>query len=77
MGVTSTPVISLGSGHNGFLLTLAHYSEEIEARIPQFQDRQHLPASWLVVAGVVALAGFALVQFSTRTKGDRPAENSG
>jgi len=70
------PGIVMHTCHNGFLLTLAHYSEEIEAHIPQFKDRQHLPTAWLVAAGVVALTGFALVQFSTRSKGDRAAENS-
>ncbi len=56
------PGIVMHTCHNGFLLIMAHYARQLEARFPQFQDRQHLPASWLIGAGVVAIIGFALVQ---------------
>jgi len=59
------PGIVMHTCHNGFLLIMAHYARELEARFPQFQDRQHLPSSWLIGAGVVALIGFALVQLAS------------
>lgn len=72
--------------HNGFVLTLGHFQDELKARgwnitpaegeLSSVSDAAaHLPATWLAVGAAVAVAGFLLVQLcSGRPAPASPAE---
>ncbi|MBW3596220.1 MAG: ABC transporter permease subunit [Planctomycetes bacterium] len=67
------PGILLHACHNGFLLMLAVFREELAARGWGVEETTHLPASWLAAAAVGVAAGGALVWLGFRGEA-APAE---
>jgi ABC-2 type transport system permease protein/sodium transport system permease protein len=67
------PGVALHAMHNGLLLLMARYKEELVDRGWGTAEQTHVPASWLITAGVVAGAGVLLLRWS----GKAPAEESG
>ena len=70
------PGILLHACHNGLLLMVLYYQEELVARGWGIAERSHMPASWLAVSSVVAVIGLALVWFSARAKSGDSAKMS-
>jgi ABC-2 type transport system permease protein/sodium transport system permease protein len=64
------PGMLLHACHNGFLMTVAYYRDEIMARGWGLQEQSHLPALWLAAAGIATAVGLALVALA------RPRETS-
>jgi ABC-2 type transport system permease protein/sodium transport system permease protein len=62
------PGILLHACHNGLLLMILYYQEQLVARGWGIEERDHMPVSWLCASSVVAVIGLALVWFSTRAK---------
>jgi sodium transport system permease protein len=54
--------------HNGLLLMLAYYRDQLMDRGWGLQQQQHLPASWLVAAAIAVAAGGVLLFFVGRPK---------
>lgn len=63
------PGMLLHACHNGLLLMMVYYRDELAARGWGVQEQQHLPALWLGFAIAFVIAAFALLALSTR----RPA----
>ncbi|MBC8116067.1 MAG: CPBP family intramembrane metalloprotease, partial [Candidatus Saccharimonas sp.] len=47
--------------HNGFLLSLSNFTEELKALGIGVEEHQHLPALWLAIASVMVAAAFGLL----------------
>ena len=60
------PGIVIHGCHNGLLLLIAHYRDELTARGWGIEEQTHMPPQWLAGAGVAVLFGVALVFFSKR-----------
>jgi len=60
------PGMLLHACHNGLLVMMAYYRDELEARGWGFQEQQHLPALWLCTAAMLAILGVAVLMLSTR-----------
>lgn len=62
------PGMLLHATHNGLLLTIARYSEEIKARGWGIEEQEHLPALWIAVAAIgIVLASGLLIAFTRAT----------
>ncbi len=55
------PGMLLHACHNGLLLLLAYYRDELAARGWGLQEQTHMPVSWLAVAGAAVIVGLSLV----------------
>ena len=66
------PGLLLHMLHNGLLLTLSNYTEQLKALGIGVEERQHLPALWLTLAAGVAGTAFALLD--TRAHFKTPAD---
>jgi sodium transport system permease protein len=62
------PGMLLHALHNGFLLTLAHSSEHLQALGIGIEEEQHLPTRWLLISATVAVTGFGILAFCGREK---------
>ena len=60
------PGMLLHACHNGLLLTLGYYHEELTARGWGIQEQTHMPAAWLATAAVGVIVGLSLVWTSAR-----------
>jgi ABC-2 type transport system permease protein/sodium transport system permease protein len=72
------PGILLHVCHNGLLLMIAYYGDELAARGWGIDERTHLPASWLAAATVGIALGVAIIVL-TGSKADPnqlPSHNS-
>jgi len=67
------PGILLHSLHNGFLLTLSNYTEELKALGVGNYEAEHLPTTWLIVSACVATTAFGMVVF----RGQSTLEDTG
>ncbi len=65
------PGMLLHACHNGLLLTLVHYREDIIARGWGVLDQESLPWWWLVIATFLVIAGGLIILFSTTGFGSR------
>jgi ABC-2 type transport system permease protein/sodium transport system permease protein len=61
------PAILLHACHNGFLLTLAHFRDDLAAFSLGLQGQKHLPLTWLIAAAVLVAAATALLLSADRT----------
>jgi ABC-2 type transport system permease protein/sodium transport system permease protein len=61
------PGMILHAVHNGLLLSVAYYSEELQQRGIGVEEGAHLPWSWLISGILVASAGFLGLWWGTRT----------
>lgn len=59
------PGIVLHFCHNAMLEMVAKYHERLEFLSTGYDDSSHLPATWLVTAGVLVIIGLGVVRFST------------
>ncbi len=66
------PGMLLHACHNGLLLLLAYYREELAARGWGLQEQAHMPITWLVAAGAGMVIGLSLVW--TGARGGAPSE---
>ena len=64
------PGIVMHTCHNGFLLLTAYYADDLMRLFPEYQDQQHLPASWLIIAGGTATVGIVLIQLAKGKRRD-------
>jgi len=55
------PGMLLHACHNGLLLLLAYYRDELAARGWGLQEQTHMPVAWLAAAGVAVIVGLSLV----------------
>jgi sodium transport system permease protein len=55
------PGIMLHCIHNGLLLTVSNYTEQLKAWGIGSGEQEHLPASWLIGAGVLAMGAMAVL----------------
>lgn len=55
------PGMLLHGCHNGLLLLLAYYREELAARGWGLQEQAHMPIAWLAAAAVAVIVGLSLV----------------
>ncbi len=62
------PGMLLHACHNGLLLMILYYQEDLVELGWGIEQRTHMPASWLAVSSVVAIVGLVLVWFSQRAK---------
>jgi hypothetical protein len=51
------------------MLTLSTYSEQLKSLGIANYEAQHLPTSWLIVAGCISACGLGLVIFGVRRNG--------
>jgi ABC-2 type transport system permease protein/sodium transport system permease protein len=58
--------VVLHAVHNGILLSITYWQDELTARGIGIEEAAHLPATWLMLASVVALVGSAMLVMSTR-----------
>lgn len=52
--------------HNGLLITVSHFEEQLTAYGVGMSEQQHLPIRWIAAAAVPALAAFAVLILSRR-----------
>lgn len=62
------PGMLLHALHNGFLLLVAYYRDQLAARGWGLQEQSHLPPGWIVVAAVGVAVGAALVWYGGRAE---------
>jgi ABC-2 type transport system permease protein/sodium transport system permease protein len=62
------PGMLLHATHNGLLLMVAYYQDELKSRGWGVAEQSHLPASWLACAAGGIFVGVVLVLLSTRTR---------
>ena len=63
------PCMLLHALHNGLLLSVLYYGEELVARGWHIEEQSHLPASWLAASAVlVALTAGMLVAATRKTR---------
>lgn len=62
------PGMLLHATHNGLLLMVAYYQDELQARGWGVAEQSHLPAAWLACAVGGVFAGVVLVLLSTRKR---------
>lgn len=68
------PGMLLHAMHNGLLLMVAYYQDELQSRGFGVAEESHLPATWLVYAVIGVIFGSALIFFATRrTRTDQVA----
>jgi hypothetical protein len=61
--------------HNGLLLTVSSFTEQLKTLGIGASEQQHLPMSWLIVAGMVAVvAGGLLIRQGGRFPETKPAQ---
>ena len=60
------PCMLLHAVHNGLLLCVVHWREALEARGFGIHEATHLPAIWLMVAGIGILAAVVLLVVTSR-----------
>lgn len=58
------PGILFHIAHNGTLITIAHFRDELKARGWDLPEEQHLPALWLGTSAAAIVMGLALVRAS-------------
>ncbi len=68
------PGMLLHTCHNGFLLTVLYYRDELAARGWGVQEESHMPSTWLATAAVVVLVGVVFVTLVTRKSQAEKAE---
>jgi len=64
------PGMLLHACHNGLLLSVLYYKDELAARGWGIQEQEHMPATWLATAAVAAVAGVGLIWLATRRAPD-------
>ena len=62
------PGILLHATHNGLLLMVAYYQDELKSRGWGVEEQSHLPTQWLACATGGIVLGVGLVLFSTKPK---------
>jgi sodium transport system permease protein len=60
------PAMLLHSVHNGLVLAFVHWHEELAAHGFGIEESAHLPATWLLAAGIGIFAAVALMLVTTR-----------
>lgn len=60
------PGILLHATHNSLLMAIAHFRDELSGFAVGLKSQQHLPTTWLAIAGAVLLVGMGLLILSTR-----------
>lgn len=55
------PGILLHATHNSLLMALAHFRDELSGFAVGLKSQQHLPATWLAIAGAVFVVGMVLL----------------
>jgi sodium transport system permease protein len=68
------PSMVLHGTHNGLLGLAIYYLPELRSRGWGIEERSHLPASWLVAAGVGVLVGWSCIHFGARRREPNPVE---
>jgi len=58
---SAVPGMLLHACHNGLLLTLGYYRDELSARGWGVQEQAHMPAAWLAAAALGVIVGLSLV----------------
>ena len=62
------PGMLLHAWHNGLLLMVAYYQDELQSRGWGVAEQSHLPAAWLASAAAGGVVGIVLILKSTRTR---------
>lgn len=62
------PGMLLHATHNGLLLMVAYYQDELQSRGWGVAEQSHLPAAWLGTAALGFVIGAGLILLSTRSK---------
>ncbi|MEX2318025.1 MAG: CPBP family glutamic-type intramembrane protease, partial [Pirellulales bacterium] len=62
------PSILLHAIHNGFLLSIMYWQDELQARGIGVEDAIHLPLAWLAAAALAVFAGALLLVAATRRR---------
>ncbi|MEP3481156.1 MAG: CPBP family glutamic-type intramembrane protease [Fuerstiella sp.] len=78
------PGILLHAAHNSLLMTIAHFRDELSGFAVGLQSQQHLPTTWLAIAGAVFVVGIGLLITATAESSinnqtinqDRPTEQT-
>ncbi len=60
------PCMLLHAVHNGLILCVVHWRDDLAARGFGFEEAAHLPTSWLMVGGIGIVAAVALMIFATQ-----------
>jgi sodium transport system permease protein len=71
------PGIALHMTHNGLLMAMARWRDEVRKLGFDSESESHLPAQILLVAAVIAAVGLALVFLSKRQKTKKPLTTDG
>jgi ABC-2 type transport system permease protein/sodium transport system permease protein len=66
------PGMVLHGCHNGLLLMIAYYRDELAARGWGLQEQAHLPAGWLAVSALVVLVALGLLELLGRRRPRAP-----
>lgn len=64
------PGMLLHAGHNGLLLTVLYFRDELAAKGWGVQEQDHMPPGWLAAAAAAAVVAIVLVMFATRRTTD-------
>ena len=59
------PGILLHAAHNSLLMAIAHFRDELSGFAVGLQSQQHLPNTWLAIAGTTFVVGMVLLMTST------------
>jgi ABC-2 type transport system permease protein/sodium transport system permease protein len=74
---SAVPGMLLHACHNGLLLTLGYYRDELSARGWGVQEQAHMPAAWLATAAIGVIAGLSLVWKKPKPAGRSEARAEG
>jgi ABC-2 type transport system permease protein/sodium transport system permease protein len=62
------PGMLLHALHNGLLLSMGYYKDQLERLGILVEEQQHLPTEWLIGGGLALATGMLLIWLSTRPK---------
>jgi ABC-2 type transport system permease protein/sodium transport system permease protein len=54
--------------HNGLLLCMSHYEDQLKTWNGLGENTEHLPATWLVAGGLALVAGLVMVKWTGRVE---------
>jgi sodium transport system permease protein len=62
------PCMLLHAVHNGLLLSVIYWRDSLAAAGIGMEENAHVPATWMLLAGVAAIAGIAVLAMTSRPK---------
>lgn len=70
------PGMILHAMHNGLLLSVSHFQEELKEMQILVEEGKHLPQLWLIGGAIALVAGLTLVGWQRKVKPPEPAQSA-